>query len=151
MMGADQFVLDMDVTEAEHSKDSHSNTFDISVDGRDVEYHGPWGEGVRGWFDTQRVTFTLTDDQVSRIRRTIDNYDLRQSVSETFETEPTGPSHSVDADATLVVDGERYDLQIAGTTSVKGDDTAMEHIEQARGLLFICRSLWRYGAAANGE
>lgn len=147
-MEAGSLAIDIELTEREHSMDSHTNRFDIRVDGKQVEYHGPWGEGTRGRFDTTETSFRLTDEQLSKLRGRIERNDLQQTASEEFEMEPDGPYRSVTVDATITIDGDRHELEIDGVTSVKGTETEMEHLEQATGLENLCKQLWRWGEEA---
>jgi hypothetical protein len=134
------FELSINLTERAHGPDPHSNTFDILVDGTHVQYHGPYGEGTRGRYETESVEFELTDDQRTRLRRQVANYDLRQSVEETFHTDTDAMQYrDVDVEATIVVDGETYELRIEGILDAHGTDREMEHYQQARGLIALCR------------
>ncbi len=76
----ESFALEIDLTERERSLDSQTNTFGISVDGSAVRYHGPYGEGTRGVYRSESVSFELSADQRADLRREVDSYDLAQSV-----------------------------------------------------------------------
>lgn len=131
--------LEIELTEREHSRDPHTNRFDIEVDGRQVRYKGPWGEGTRGRHETETARFRLTDDQLRWLGREFENYDLLQSAVETHEVDTSGDScREIDADATIEYEGETYDLQVTGVTTIRGQDTDMEYAEQARGLKGLC-------------
>lgn len=134
------FGLSISLTRREHSVDAHSTSYDVLVDGTHVKYRGPYGEGTRGMYETRTVEFDLTDDQLSELRREIDNYELRQSVTETFDVDTHGKECvEIEAAATIVIDGETHELQIAGVTDVRGQNTDMAHHQQARGLKTLCR------------
>ncbi len=135
----EDFRLAIDLTEREISIDAHTNTFEVLIDGSHVEYHGPYGGGTRGRHDTDRVEFTLSDDQRTRLRRELDAFDLRQSVDETFEVDTADEFHRrIDVEATLHVDGQTHELQVEGVTKIRGRETDMEHYEQARALETVC-------------
>lgn len=134
------FELSIELTERERGRDPHSNTYEIHVDGTHVRYRGPYGEGERGRYGTESVEFDLTDDQRFHLDLQLDSFDLRQSVTERFHTDTGGKqSRGVDAEATITTDGETHELRIEGVMNVRGEDTDMEHHEQARGLRTLCR------------
>lgn len=133
------FELSIDLTEREHGKDPHSNTYDIDVDGTHVQYRGPYGEGTRGRFETESVEFELTDDQCEYLMLQLKSYNLRQSVTETFYTDTEGQKYrDIDAEATITLGGETYELQIEGVMDIRGKDSDMKHLQQAEGLKTLC-------------
>ncbi|PSQ15218.1 hypothetical protein BRD00_14640 [Halobacteriales archaeon QS_8_69_26] len=150
MAGDGAFGLDLELTERERSLDSHENTLEVHLEGGDVQYHGPYGEGIRGRFETRSVAFELDDDQRRAVRRTLDNPEFRRSIEETHWPD-TGrmPTREVEIEGTVLLDGESYGIHVEGVTRVKGKPTDMEYLEQATGLLTLCRRFQGWAEAAN--
>lgn len=138
------FGLRVVFTEREDSPIGDTTTTTIHVDGRAVSYEGPFGTGEMGVYDTETVRFELTDQQASILRRELDTYDMCQSVTERYDaaTADAGDEYAVrreiDVEATLVVDGKQYDVDLEGVTSVDGNRTDREHPDQLRGLRHLC-------------
>lgn len=93
----------------------------------------------------------LSPEQRSELRGWLQQYDCCRSISETFEIEPDGPYAEIDVAATVVLHGTEYDIQIAGVTSVRGEQTDMEYRTQADGLRWICRQFDRWFSDARSE
>lgn len=136
----DSFELSLELAEFTSGDESPSSTYEIDIEGTQVSYHGPIVVHPRGHSNTVSETFQLTPAQRSRLAEIIDEYDLRQSVSETYEPEGFSPYFDrIDASATLTIDGETFDLQIRGAVYDAGTPTDMVHFEQASGLRTLCK------------
>lgn len=135
----DSFELSIALTEREHGRDPHENTFEITVEGSHVTYEGPYGEGERGRYATETVEFDLTDDQRTKLRRQIETYDLLQSVSDSYEAADVTADRDVEARATIGVGDDSYTLDVEGPTSIReAPSVDWEYREQARGLKALC-------------
>lgn len=148
----DSFELSLEVSEIPRGQDSPTKTYDIDVVESEVRYLGPVGRGVRGSYERSFVPFDLTTEQCDCIAEIIDEYDLRQSVEETFTPDSSGPFFDeIDASATITVDGEEYELDIEGAMYHTGEPTGMEQHEQAEGLRTLCEAFKSWADELNEE
>ncbi len=135
----ESFELSLEVAEIPRGQDSPTKRYEIDIDGTEVTYLGPVGRGVRGNFERDFVPFDLTDEHRRRLAEILDEYDLRQSVTETYTPDSSGPFFdSIDASATISVDSEEHVLQIEGAMYHASEPTDMEHHRQAEGLRTLC-------------
>lgn len=146
------FALRLELTESEHSRDSHSNSYEIVVDDRELHYRGPFGRGTRGRYATEEHHLTLTeaqrDDLMERLRRD----DLFRSIEENAPTQ--GALHSVDATARVTIDGRTERIRISGPTRMHrtAEGSPLEHTEVAASLERVATQVKRMvEAAAEGS
>ena len=146
---SEEFALELDVRTYEQSLDSNARHYVIAVNDQLVHYQGPWGEGVRGNFPRETVQFRLSSDQRRELEETLKRQDLLTDVDDhSGHVDDTGVAviHGVEIDATIVVDGERYEVHIDGPTGGYPDEAveAIDSRKKARALVRLCDEIWRW-------
>lgn len=139
------FGLHIEFTEREDSPTGRTTTSTIRVDGQSATYEGPFGEQRGGEFDTERVEFELTGEQLRILQEELENFDMHQSVTASFDVESIDADtteyavrRDIDVTATIVADGTEHEMNLTGVTSIDGHRTDKECTDQLRGLRHLC-------------
>jgi|GEM_PF-3830094 len=78
---ADSFIIKINLTEGEHSKDSWSSETSISIDGSTFLYAKSYSGSAKGHSKDVAKNCTLTDDQVTQIQTLLKDKNLLKTDS----------------------------------------------------------------------
>ncbi len=116
------------LTNFERSKDSHSETRDIKVEGNSVVFIGPDRSNCeRGRCSPKTWTFKLRPEQKKRLWNTIRGQGLLRDFKE--ENPTTGVGSFVELKVTIHIGKKKYTGLVAGRKNTLGTDTGMISVE----------------------
>lgn len=135
-----KLILNFHLLHEETSKDSNTDTYDIKVVDRQVEYH--WKHGGYPDNDSKDLKYALTDKEYGNVIDYIVSNKMQKNIK---ERKPVGEiGRSIDLKVTISLNGKKTVAEISGMTSIWDSRSKKEtnidnldYLDRADGLMRV--------------
>ena len=111
--GPEDFSLNISVTRGERSRDSHSQTTRITLNGRELLYEKSY-RGARGKTAPVRKSFKITGEDVEKLKKLIRENELLNSDQLAVAGADSGIRRYFEIALAISLDGKKSSIEIAG-------------------------------------